>query len=385
MKTKPIMWIFVFFILAANAFALGIAPAQNNLRFEPGSEINLTYTIINNEARELDIAVSALGELAEFIKVPEKTIHLDDTEKEKRFTVSINLPNNLEPGERLAKIRLTESDPKMILGNNQVSVRLEVNSKITINVPYPKKYVIVDFNVDAEKDGNLKVSTDITNVGTTDIDKLKIRFAIASENNTFEIIETEEISIPRRETKTLSADFSDLKIPQGEYSAIAKVDYDGTDAVLIRDFNIGDINITILDYTKYFVQGELNKFEIHVKSEWNKKLKNVFAVIFIEGFEKLKSINYDLDPQEEKTIVSYWDTTGVELGEYDSNITLNYVDKAATFQGKVYVVDISEFKSLLERPEYYPYIGIGVLVLTLVNLVLFFIIGRRKKKHGRRK
>jgi hypothetical protein len=386
MKSKILVLTIVALILISSALSLGIAPAKNNIRFEPNTSKTFTYTIINNEARDLDVQISAKGELAEFIRVPENIIHLDANESEKKFNIDITLLQNLEPGERAGKITITETNPKIVVGEKRVGAMLEVNSLISVVVPYPEKYILVDFQIEAtDKDSPIKLITNITNVGTTDIKKLKVKFGIIDDNKTLATSETDYVNLSRAETKSLSATFGSLNLSLGQYSAVAKIYYDNNDASLIRDFKAGDEYISILDYTKYFAQGKLNKFDVEVRNEWNKKIRNAFATIFIDKFkEEIKSIGYDLNPYEKKTIVSYWDTTNIELGRYDSNISLHYANKTTEKQGEVYVVKESELSALLESPSYLKYGGIAILVITILNLILFMIIARRKKSKNKK-
>lgn len=377
MKSKIVIWTIVALILISSALALGISPAEKNIRVEPNATQTFTYIIINNEHRDFDLKISAVGELADFIKVPDYTIHLNSEEAEKSFEVNITLPSNLEPGERTGKIRLTETIPHVSVGENYVNVQLEVNSKITVIVPYPEKYITASIEVNATKQNEpINVSAFITNLGTRDIGNLKVKFGIVSDDKLITSTETDATSLLRKETKELSTQF-ELNLTPGDYSAVAKIFYDNNSVDLIKDFKVGDVFVEILDYTKYFIQGRLNKFDVDVTNEWNRKIKNAFALIFIDKFDAIKSITYDLNPYEKKTLVSYWDTAGVELGRYDSNVTVNYVNKTTTKQGEVYVVEPTQLEKTLGRPDYSLYTFVGIIFIILVNLVWLFFMRRK--------
>jgi hypothetical protein len=71
---------------------------------------------------------------------------------------------------------------------------------------------------------------------------------------------------------------------------------------LARIFAIGKAIIEIYDYTKYFVKGEINKFEIEAKSNWNKKIKDVYSKVLIHKdgkiLDELRTSLYDFMPYE---------------------------------------------------------------------------------------
>ena len=124
MKYKPIIWTLVALILISNAFALGIAPAKKNIEFTPDDLTKTyTYTIINNENKELDVNIIAIGELADFIELPSEKIYLTSEESEKTFEIKIILPPNLEPGERTGKIRINKRPIKSYSFLRQLSLK----------------------------------------------------------------------------------------------------------------------------------------------------------------------------------------------------------------------------------------------------------------------
>mgnify|MGYP001585906114 CR=1 FL=1 len=54
---------------------------------------------------------------------------------------------------------------------------------------------------------------------------------------------------------------------------------------------------------------------------------------------KFKSVSSDFEPYKQDTIVAYWDTEGVDSGEYDATITINYEDGKKT--EKQFKADVS--------------------------------------------
>jgi hypothetical protein len=110
---------------------------------------------------------------------------------------------------------------------------------------------------------------------------------------------------------------------------------------LARIFATGNAIIEIYDYTKYFVEGEINKFEIEAKSNWNKKIKDVYSKVLIHKdgkiLDELRTSLYDFMPYEKQVMSTYWNVD-VPKGSYSANISLIYMNKSTEKQGQIDVV-----------------------------------------------
>lgn len=378
MRSKIVIWIIAALILINIAAALGLAPAKKTIRYEPGPQ-TYTYKIINNEQRDLQLSLYAIGQLADYITFKQDNISVDASEDIKEFRFTVNLPEGLSPGENIGKIVIEETIVKKKVETG-IYTKLRVISKLITNVPYPEKYIKVRIDMnDAQKDQPMDIATTVTNLGRKDIQEVKAEFGIFDNQTRIEELETETKSLARGETEKLLTRLNTSDYKSGFYSAIATISYDQHELEIGRDFKVGDVYVEILDYTKYFIQGRVNKFDIDVENKWNKKIRNAFALIYIAGFDVIKSLTYDLEPWQIQTIISYWDTSDVEKGKYDSNVTLKYVNKTTVKQGNVYVVDEKEFKKSLAGPSYLPYIIAGIILLVLINIAWIVFIRKRIK------
>ena len=378
MKIKPILWTLVFLLLISNALALGLSPAEKTIDYVIG-ERTFTYKIINNEHKNTQLKIYAIGQLNDYITFEQNNITIGPSEETKEFSFTINLPPGLIPGKNIGKIVIEETILQKT-SETGVYAKLRIISKLIVNVPYPDKYikVVIEIN-DTPKDQPVDIVTKITNLGKLDIDKVEAKFGIFDNKTKIEELETKTESLAKGKTKNLLTSLNTSSYKEGFYSAIATIVYDQQELELGRDFKVGEEYIDILDYTKYFIQGKVNKFDIDVENKWNRKIRNAFALIYIEGFEAIKSMTYDLDPWQIKTIVSYWDTSDIDLGTYDSNVTLKYINKTSAKQGKVHVVEESELKHLLGGTNYAVYIIIGIILLILINLYWIRIFKRKLK------
>lgn len=377
MKTKIIAWIIALLVLTNLAFALGLSPAEKGISYSPGENITLTYKIVNNENRDMDIIVYPLGQLADYISFEQDIIHLNSEEPVKKIKAFINLPAGLEPGKNYGKI-VIEEDILEKDSETGVYAKLRVISKLKVDVPFPDKYLRADIEIrNKSKEKPLEISAKVLNLGKEDIEEVKAEFGIFNKDQKVTDLKTDSESLSVGETKELLTTLNTTGYRQGLYSAIAKVTYDNQELEIGRDFIVGDKNIEILDYTKYFIQGKVNKFDIEVENQWNKKIRNAFALVYIDGFEKIKSMSYDLDPWQIRTITSYWDTTSVGLGDYDSNVSMNYENKSTVKSGKVHVIEEAELKELMNKDNT-PYALIAVIAFILMNSIWIILLKLKK-------
>ena len=392
MKNKNLMRIIAMCILIAmlanTALGLGMTPAFKEIKYTPGENQTIEFTVINNEHRTLTLNVGSLGELAEYVTIDPHQLEFDEEEREKTVRVTINPPKNLDPGDRTVKIKISEFIPNVQIGENYINIKLEITSKITVQVPYPEKYVLVKLSINPNENEEIEVKATVENLGTKDIKGIKATFGIYNQDDQLQEKEAEETSLDRKLDHIFSETFDAKDFAQGEYTIKAKIEYDDNLVELGRDLTIGEEEVIISDYTKYFVQGRINKFDIEVKNNWNRKIRNAFALIYIDGFDVIKSLAYDLEPLQEKILVSYWDTSDVDKGDYNSNITVHHNDKINFKEGTVHVLDEGEFgarlrlqepSSLLKNKWILGIIILGILI-TIINLNWFLFSKRRRKE-----
>jgi len=388
---KIIELVLIAVLLSNLAYSLGISPAEKALHYTPGEEQTFELTVINNEHARMSLNVYSLGELAEFITIEPKEVVFDEGEAEKKVNVTIKAPDNLDPGERTAKVKISETVPNVKVGESYVNVKLEVASKITIDVPYPEKYIIARLDVNATPEKDIIINLTVNNLGTKDIGNIKANLGIYEGDKLIAETKTNGVRLGRREGYTFSQNINLNWLKEGVYTLKTLISYDDNYAELGKDFLIGEEKIEIKDYTKYFVQGKVNKFDVEVENKWNRKIKNAFAQIFIEGFDAIKSVSYDLEPWQNKVIISYWDTSDINIGSYASNITLHHNDKVDYKEGIVHVIDESELGRISQESplgflnnKWVIYVIILFGFITLIN-INWYILARKKKVTSRKK
>ncbi len=379
MKLKIYLAVLVGILISlVYASALGLTPAKREISFST-EEQEFTYTIINNEQKDLDLDLYATGEIADFIEFETSKLHISANELTKDFKIKVKPPAYLKPGKNIGKIVVEEYVPEINIGNTTVYAKIRVISKLIINVPYPKKYVEVSIDVNKTPSGELNLIAKVKNLGQENIEKVKAYFGIYEQDKKLEDLESNEESLPKGDIKDLIVTLNTSNLQNGLYTAKATIVYDQYEVELGRDFKVGDVYIEILDYTKYFAQGMVNRFDIDVENKWNRKIRNAYGTVDIENVAFLKTLTYDLDPRERRTITTYWDTSNVMIGKYNANITLFYVNKTTSKQAELNVISKEEYERMFSKVPVWLIVTIGIGVV-ITNIILFLLIYKKKQK-----
>ena len=363
-KKKNLIFISIFIILSFFLIplinALGITPAKYNLKFTTRPQ-TITYKIINNEHRNLDLMIYAEGILRDYIEFSTTSLKINEDTPSKEFKATIKLPKNLPPGTNVGKIVVEEKIPSLKVGETFVNVKLRVIAKIFVEVKV-SKYIEASLNVENEK-----LITEVSNKGSEDIEALKVNYFVLKPTGEKINLETKEVNLFSGQTKELEATLPSLA--QGSYSVVALIRYDENELELSRNFTVGSPKIKILSFNKYFPVNRINKFEIKVKNEWNQPL-NVYANIAIKReslgtIKKIETITEEIQPYKIQTLVAYLDTEGLDPGKYDVAIRLYYLNESSTILGEIKVFSFYSWKYLLP-----------------VFLIVFFVLFlKRAKKH----
>jgi len=341
-KALPLfIFLFIFFhIFTINVKSLGIAVSQKNFDFIPNHEFVVDVNVIC-ENREMYVDVYAIGELSEYITFnePTKSIKLMPNEI-RRFTFTLKLPEKFEkPGPHKAVIYALEAPPPEYPG--AISARVQVGIPITVNVPYPGKYVEIE-NIGIENPAsnqNVRFSVFASSLGEDNISNAKILIQISdADNKSIATLESDSKPMKSRSKETFYLTWF-ANVNPGPYKVSAKVIYDGIESNKFeKNFNIGAPSIKILELiSEPIISGTIGKITAKVKSEWNEKISNVYLELKINGVTTLTSPTVSVEPWEEKNIDVFWDTSGVEPKEYEALAILHYLGKTEEKEIKLLV------------------------------------------------
>ena len=300
--------------------AIGITPGRTTIYFEPGLKKEVEFKILNNEHKDMKVAFYVEGNLSEIIKLKEKETHLKQIDNEKTFSYSFKLPQKIEtPGTHEARIVAMEIPPKEGEEGTYVKATVAVATQLVVIVPYPGKYLETKLAI-IEGVNESKFIFLAHNLGEENIQDAYVRIEIIDkDNNLIETLETEHSSINSKKRGEFNVEWEYDKL--GSYFARATIFYDGQTKKEEKWFKIGGMGLELVSITvKDFTLGEVAKFTILVENKLNEPIEDVLARLIIT--EDLKSATTAIPPLSYGTLNIYWDTEGINEGDYDGKFIL---------------------------------------------------------------
>lgn len=383
-------------ILPHGVYGIGVTPGRKTIEFQPGLSEKVTFKILNNDHKAFNAFVYAEGELKDYITAEKNIVEFKETDDSKPFTYTVRLPERIDqPGDHWAKIVIMEM-PAKVEGDQIVMATTAVVHQLRVKVPYPGKYAEMGLTIaEAQPQETVNFFVKVYNLGTQDIARAQATIEIKGPTN--EVIattETEEVYIKSKERKDLVA-YWKADVNPGVYHAVVTLRYDGKIARKEENFYIGNLFVNVKDIkVKRFRLGGVAKFEILAESKWNKRIENVYAEMRItdskgDTIANVKSASVDIEPLQEKTLLVYWDTEGVEKGVYDAELILHYAGKTTKKKLKTYV-ELESIRTeivgvtakVLRKGEGggYDILTPLVIVLIMINVGWFFYFRKRSSR-----
>ncbi len=317
-----------------SVLALGITPGRAVFDFSPGREGQVVFKIINNEHKDMKVAIEVYGELNGSVELEKKIFNFKSNDYEKQTSYNFKLPDMLnEPGIHEARIVAMEI-PFSEESGTLVSATVAVASEFYVQVPYPGKYIESRMDIqESEVNETTKFFIGVSNLGSQKIGRAYVQLDIIDDSG--KVIDeltsdTKEIANSKR--KDFVIDWK-ANVDAGKYTARAKIVYDGSIASIDKMFSVGSMRIDILSVlVQDFRLGGIAKFILTAQSRWASSINDVYAnlLLYSEGGTALadsRSANVNFPPLSKEILLAYWDTVGVEQGDYGGRIILNYLNK----------------------------------------------------------
>jgi len=325
--------IFVIILFTQNVSALGVTPARKIVDFEPGALYEVEFSIVNNEHKEMDVAVFVEGELADRIKLDKNYLKFNANEELKSIKYTFSLPNEMLPGTRETKILIKELPPSMAHEGAIVTASVSLTYQLQVQVPYPGKYATIELKtVQTGKTDHVSFLMPVNNFGTQDIVSVKgIIDIYGPTNEKITTINTVGGSVKSQERIDLTATWIG-EINPGKYFAKGVAIYDGeTTTEVEKVFNVGEIDIIILEIrvNEDFRLGDIAKFNILLENKWAEELKEVYAEMVVYTLDnkeviRFRSATEPIAALGKQELIAYWDTAGIKEGEYKTTLILHY-------------------------------------------------------------
>ena len=81
---RTILLLAVIFMMSST-YALGITPGRTSVDFSPDFEKEVTFSVVNTEGKDMDIAFSVEGDLADYVNISNEVVSFSSEEGSKSF------------------------------------------------------------------------------------------------------------------------------------------------------------------------------------------------------------------------------------------------------------------------------------------------------------
>jgi len=396
-----IVVLFVLVLLSSGVLALGVTPARTTIDFSPGLERTVDILILNTDKESANLVIYAQGELNQSISFKETSIVFKDGEESKQISYNIKLPQNLESGLHSAEVVILQIPEKSATSSAYIGARVGVVTQVYVYVPYPERYVEADLNVfDAEQGGEANFVIPVINRGNSDSKKVVADIDIYNKSgDKVATFKTSEVYLKSGERKEIVARWK-ADVIAGVYKAVATLNYDGNIIILEREFSLGSVTLDLQQISvKDFTLGGIAKIDMFVQNKWTDSVQGVYTETDVfnakgQPIAYFKSPTYDIEPLGRSVFTSYWDTQGVEPGDYSALLYLRYGEKASkkemqlkVSQGSLEFIGvgyaISNGESSGGKGSMNTILVMVIVVLILVNLAWFLMFRKLIKKRAR--
>ncbi len=403
MKPNFLLQLFLLFlILCSSAFALGITPGKHQLQFTPGSEQDVTVTVINDEHRTFDVVVYAEGPLHDYLTFSQDKIHFTPDMESVPLTYHLKLPQQLDPGVHLSQIIVREVHDQKVKGAISVQALVAVASLLQVNVPaegLQAKFSL--FIPESEPGETVKILLSATNIGTTYINKIyAVLYILDQDGKEITQLHFENNGLGQENTAELLALWTP-HVSEGTYRAVAVVHYDWKADTLEQEFIVGKFALKPLDISvKDFTLGSIAKFNVLVENTKDAKIERASTEINL-GNEQgtsvadFKSSEEQVQGHEKKPLISYWDTEQVQEGSYSGKLILEEDERKNTkrirttvtqrsleaeiigITGKAIALTGTQLSdAVLKKNAFYM---LGLVFIIIINIIGIFVMKKRSK------
>ena len=338
------MLFLVLTLLLQVVSAVGISPAKKYISYVPGESETNTIRIFSDGLSEVDIILHVQGDIAQYIELEKEFIEIKEGQKQAELKYTLNMPDEpLEPGMHDGHIIAFEVPKGKDISEVGVGAVIAVSSMVKLRVPYPNKYAEANLYIEnAEQDGDVGFLIPIFNYG---VESFETYAKIEIYGATYEKIDefyTDTLTLQPNEDGSLDGIWT-ADVNQGNYKAVVTIYYGEENIRLEENFDVGSLYVKILGIeVDDFILGEIIQFDVLIENMWGTEVDGVYAEIVFKDkigneYGRFKTAEEDLGKYGTGELNAYWDTNGLNVGEYYMDVTLKYEDKITQESIKTFV------------------------------------------------
>ncbi|MEK6950454.1 MAG: hypothetical protein AABX13_01900 [Nanoarchaeota archaeon] len=325
MKPKRWLWALVLLLTFSLAAALGLRPATTAMVFDEIRDYSGTLWVVNNEGKEFSVQVGVEGEMGQYVTLHTSELSFRSDDAAKPIDFEVHLPESVPPGESRAVLVVQETLEKG--SPNVISSQLVLKHNIFVQGPYPDKYITAKLNFH-ESGQEIRFVSEVENKGKKDIGVLKTTFYVNDRQQTSHALETEETSLPTKETKLLDARIPRSLFELGEFEVSAVTTYDDQKVELVKKLIIGQPAVEITYFDQYFTAHKINPYSMDLLNKWNQQLENVFVEVEVkkggQKIDQFRTKSVDLEAEMAQRINDYFDARDKGPGIYAFDMVVNF-------------------------------------------------------------
>lgn len=384
--TNTSLLILLLLVLLPSVLSLGIAPARKIVTFQDQKQESLSYTIVNNEQRDITVMLDVQGPLKEYIELPTQPIRLQANEKTKKISLKLahqipDQPNQNKYGLIYSDIILQEVPPEFT-GQTQITLTPSIASELILRVPYPDKYLESHLIIIPEKN-NILFSIPVHNYGSLPLQNVTASIQIRDfQTNLIKRLTTQSTTLRVNDQQTLSAIWSPMF--NGTNLAIVEVSYDDQNQIHQKIFDVGLPSFKLLELkTPQFSLGKINELLFFIHTDWNGQIENVHADIQIlhQGNVIHQGSTIPFSIELGTNAIQYlWDTENLDddIEEYDIHLTLHAKQQQFLLKTTLNTRQAQEPFT----PSLLTYTSLAAVILLVIILILLIHIQLRKRKRN---
>ncbi len=350
------------FALPLGSAALGISPAIRSYDYVPGSQVEITYTIQEDDpARKVLIHVDG-GPFADSIEISKTEVVGTGT-----FVLTLTFPEEAPPGPHRIGVVVTEAPPE----NAFIGTAISINARIDVFVPYPGRYIeprLIIPNKNAGED--VPVELQVINRGLetlTVAPTITVTSLSNAQNNA--VLDFTPVTLVSNQEQYFRKYLETATLPAGDYFAEAVIAYAGEERRVNDTFSLGELSIAVVNTTSVLYQDGLQRYHVYVESGWNDPIDDVYADLALlrdgVSLETMRTPPVDIGPWKTEQLEAFVDTGLYEPGEYEMVITVQYAGQQTTVRRPLTI------RTLSNNGVVY-----GILIVVGILIVLGYVLLR---------
>ena len=243
------------------------------------------------------------------------------------------------------------------------------------------KFIEVGLTVPNVNEGSTaNIQLRVQSKGYININSVKADITFFDSNNiSVGKVSTKDKPLPALSNLILFAPFNTSGLSSGKYRAEAAVFYDEKKTTAEAEFNIGALDLQVVNYTTVLEQG-FSEFSLMVKNNWGNQLRDIYARLFIEEAELLQTPTISLEPWQEGKL-SGLIKIDLAPGVYAGKVKLFYEDEEKELPVTVKIVKSASENIPKENSSEKNNILVILLIgsTVLLSLILVYFIYRRNR------